>query len=131
MYQALGGHLVDERDRLTQRVGHGLGIFTVDRGADVAQRAAKTGSQLAVVIAALDVLAVRFERGFVTGHSWIDPCNTWASGGCPERVARRRWKYRRNRKPQILAHLPGSASVSERKKVRRIGGLNGVDLTEF
>jgi hypothetical protein len=25
------------------------------------------------VIAALDVLSVRFQRGVVTGHCWIDP----------------------------------------------------------
>ena len=84
MDQALRGHLVDERDRLAQRVGDGLRVVAVDRRADVPQGAAEPGAELAVVFATLDVLAVRFERGIVTGHCWIDPCNTRASGVHPE-----------------------------------------------
>ena len=54
---------------LPQRVLDLRRIAAVDGRADVAQRAAQARAQLAVVLAALDVLPVRFERGFVTGHS--------------------------------------------------------------
>ena len=76
MDEPLRRHLVDERNRLRSASFTSCRIVAVDRGADVAQRAAKTRAELPVVLAALDVLAVRFERGIVTGHCWIDPCNT-------------------------------------------------------
>ncbi len=66
--QALAGHLVDERDRLAERVLHLVRRACVDRGADVAEGAAKPGAELPVPFAPFDVLPVRFERGFVTGH---------------------------------------------------------------
>jgi hypothetical protein len=67
------GHLVDERDGLTKSIANRLRIVAVDGGADVPQGAAKPGAKLSVVLAAFEVLSVRFERGVVTGHSWIDP----------------------------------------------------------
>jgi hypothetical protein len=36
------------------------------------------------VFATLEVLAMRFQRGIVTGHCWIDPCNGRVSGAYPE-----------------------------------------------
>jgi len=75
MDESLGGHLIDERERLPERGVDGFRVAAVDGCADVPQGASKPGAKLAVVVATLDVLAVRFQRRIVTGHCWIDPCN--------------------------------------------------------
>ena len=49
MYQALRGHLVDERDGLTERIGNGLRIVAVDRGANIAQCSPKAGTKLPAI----------------------------------------------------------------------------------
>ncbi len=66
--QALARHLVDKRDRLTERVFHVVRRACVDRCPDVPQGAAKPGAELAIPFALSDVLPMRFERGVVTGH---------------------------------------------------------------
>ena len=71
MNQLLGRHLVDEGNRIAQRVLDLRRILGVNCGANIAQRAAKARAQPAVVLALLDVLTVRFERGIVTGHSVV------------------------------------------------------------
>ena len=62
----LGGHLVDQRDRVAERVFHLRGISGVDRCADVAQRATETSSHLPIPVALDNILTVRFERRGVT-----------------------------------------------------------------
>jgi hypothetical protein len=66
--QPLAGHLVDERDGLADRILQLIRRPGVDSRADVAERVAQARAELTVVLAALEVLPVRLERGFVTGH---------------------------------------------------------------
>ena len=66
---ALGDHPVDQGDGLLQ-LGLGLReLVLVDERADGPQRAAQLRAQLAVPLAADDVLAVRLQRGCMTSHS--------------------------------------------------------------
>jgi hypothetical protein len=68
MNQPLRRHFVDHGNRRAECIFNGLCITAVDRHANVAQRTAQSSAELAVVLAAFDVLTVRFERGIVTGH---------------------------------------------------------------
>ena len=70
------------------------------------------------MVATFDVLAVRFQRGIVTCHCWIDPCKTHAPEACPARVRRPGRLRGRHRKPQILAYVGGRAGARSGKNVR-------------
>ena len=67
----LAGHLVDERDRVAQRVLDLRGIARVDGGADGAERAAEARPILPVGLALDQVLTVRFDCGFVASHKLL------------------------------------------------------------
>src|SRR5438309_9004349 len=60
MDDALARHLVDERDCLLQRGPGGGKIVPVDGRADVAQRIAQARTELAIVLAMFQALAMRF-----------------------------------------------------------------------
>ena len=62
MNRALAGHLVDQRDRVSEGVLHLGGISSVDCRADVAQRAAKACAKLTIMFTPLDVLSMCFQR---------------------------------------------------------------------
>ena len=68
MNDALGRHLVDERNGLLQGVLGGLQVIAVDGGADFPEGIAQARPILTVALAVLETLTVRFERGFMTGH---------------------------------------------------------------
>src|SRR6185295_13868305 len=65
---ALGGHLVDERNGLLQGVLRGLHVVAVDGGADVPERVAQARPILSVAFIVLQALTMRFERRCMTGH---------------------------------------------------------------
>ena len=65
---ALARHLVDERDRLFQRRFGARQIVAVDRGADALERVAQARAELAIALAVLQTLSMRFERGCVRSH---------------------------------------------------------------
>ena len=68
MDDALARHLVDERDRLLQRRLRAGQIVAVDGGADALERAAQARTELAVVLAVLQTLTMRLERGCMRSH---------------------------------------------------------------
>ncbi len=73
MDDALGRHLVDDRDRGAQRGLRAVQVLGVERRADRLQGGAQPRPHLAVVLAADDVLPIRLQGGLCTlGHSaWV------------------------------------------------------------
>jgi len=62
MNELLRSHLVDQRNRVAKGILDLRRIIRIDRGADIAKRAAKARAELTVVLAPFDVLTVRFQR---------------------------------------------------------------------
>src|SRR6185295_1865782 len=68
MDDPLARHLVDERDGLLQRrLGAGQ-IVAVDRRAHALERVAQARAELTVVLAVLETLPMRLERGCMRSH---------------------------------------------------------------
>jgi hypothetical protein len=65
---SLARHLVDERGGFFQCSFGGGEIVVVDRRPDAFERIAQPRTELPVVLAVLQALTMRFERGCVTGH---------------------------------------------------------------
>src|SRR5262249_58867932 len=61
-------HPIDQRNRVFQRRLRAGQIVAVDGGADALQRAAEPRPELPVVLAVLQTLPVRLERGCVRSH---------------------------------------------------------------
>src|SRR4051812_44510909 len=107
MDHALAGHLVDQRDGAAERVFHLRGIPAIDCGADRPERAPEAAAELAVRLAADDVLTVSLECRSVTGHretakssglngTAFTNSRFYHSGGQPRPLRRRR--VRRSRR---------------------------------
>jgi hypothetical protein len=65
---ALAGHPIDQGNGLLEGAFRSGQIVAVDGGADVAKRVAQTRAELAVLLAVLQTLTMRFERGCVRSH---------------------------------------------------------------
>ena len=65
---ALARHLVDQRDRVLQRLLRGREVLAVDGRANALERAAQPRAELAVVLAVLETLSVRLQRGCMRSH---------------------------------------------------------------
>src|SRR5437867_3889289 len=65
---ALTGHPIDQGHRLLEGGLRSGQIVAVDRRADAAKRVAQTGAELAVLLAVLQTLTMRLERGCVRSH---------------------------------------------------------------
>ena len=68
MNHALAGHLVDERDRLRERALGGRLVLAVDGGANAFQHSAQARTELAIALAVIYTLPMRFERGCMRSH---------------------------------------------------------------
>src|SRR5687768_8636408 len=106
MDDALGRHLVDDRDRLVQRALGAIHIVVVERGANRLEGAAEPRPQLTVVLPPLDVLPVRLQGGFRTLGHGTDVLSTRKSSGL--------------QKANCTTHGNGGSKKHDEGSVRRV-----------
>jgi len=65
---SLARHPIDQRDGLLERAARARQIVAGNRRPHVLQRGTQPGSELTIVLAVLQTLTMRLQRGFVRSH---------------------------------------------------------------